>query len=141
MKRKVSSYRYLGNVYPSCGNGWTDLLLEQLKKIDNRLYPNWMPRFMKLFWYWLNNKSPYFIRRCFWDKTFKYFRITTIKEKYGELRIYSCDNDIYEETLKKSWNICECCGSEKNIGTTHGWIKRICEDCAKKEDRNWQKDE
>ncbi len=32
--KKILKYSYLGNVNPTCGSGWYDLLLNQLKKID-----------------------------------------------------------------------------------------------------------
>ena len=60
-----------------------------------------------------------------------------VKEKYGSLRFYTNG-----ETKKQygyinfaeyfSTHICECCGSNKNVKQTEGWITTLCEDCMKK---------
>lgn len=59
-----------------------------------------------------------------------------VKEKYGLLRFYTNG-----ETPKQSGyinfaeyisgNICEKCGSNKNVKQTEGWIVTLCEDCMK----------
>ena len=65
------------------------------------------------------------------------FRITQIKEKFGELRIYCCGSrEIYaliDKYSAKSMDICIQCGKPAKY-VTHGWITYICEDCAKKLD-------
>jgi hypothetical protein len=70
---------------------------------------------------------------------------TQIKEKYGGLRFYYTGGDAVCEgmidlTTFILWNKCERCGSDKNIGTTEGWISRICENC-KGDNLSWKKDE
>ena len=140
---KFKKYSYLGNVYPSCGSGWHDLLLEQLEKIDKEIYPKYLPRFTKKLWHWLHHKSPYKIRYIFQTKWHCY-SIFQIKEKYGELRIYDCPVDIFDETMKLSWNTCEHCGNKDNLGTTQGWITRLCRTCANDFNINklkWDEDE
>lgn len=63
--------------------------------------------------------------------------VDQVKEKFGTLRFYYSGGD---ETINgmvwlaehMSYNICEVCGSTKNIGSTTGWIRTLCEDCATK---------
>jgi hypothetical protein len=63
--------------------------------------------------------------------------ITQIKEKFGGLRFYA--NNITDELRDKiaeaesdSYNVCEFCGTRKNVGHTSDWIITCCKDCAKK---------
>lgn len=61
--------------------------------------------------------------------------ITQIKEKFGGLVIYAHNttkefDDIVKDAWKKSYNKCELCGSEENIGQTLGWIITCCKTCA-----------
>lgn len=58
-----------------------------------------------------------------------------IKEKYGALAFYyyggdaECEGmiDLITDIL---WDKCIDCGKEDNLGTTQGYIMRICKDCA-----------
>ena len=59
-----------------------------------------------------------------------------VKEKFGGLRFYinSGTDEQYAkihfaETL--SYTICEECGTAKGVRQTEGWIKSLCENCAK----------
>lgn len=63
--------------------------------------------------------------------------VDQVKEKFGSLRFYySGGNDMIDGMVwlaeHMSYNICELCGSTKNIGSTTGWIRILCEDCATK---------
>lgn len=65
---------------------------------------------------------------------------TTIKEKFGSLRL-SLDNsdtfidDIIFEYQRLSYYICEYCGSTENVGRTEqGWIFTICDKCFFKDE-------
>jgi hypothetical protein len=63
--------------------------------------------------------------------------VDQVKEKFGGLRFYySGGNDTIHGMVwlaeHMSYNICEICGSTKNLGSTTGWIKNICEECATK---------
>lgn len=59
-----------------------------------------------------------------------------IKEKFGELRMYS---NLYSESLSGlltdyeviSRHVCINCG-KPDVGITSGWIMPLCEDCARK---------
>lgn len=63
--------------------------------------------------------------------------VDQVKEKFGGLRFYYSGGDSTIHGMvwlaeHMSYNICEICGSTKNMGSTTGWIKNICEDCATK---------
>jgi hypothetical protein len=136
-----------------CGDGWYMLLSELLYEIKshitnvnnnrkNEFQYKWM---RKLYWWlrisnfrysrpladWLYEKAP---RKKFVPLT---LQITQIKEKFGGLRFYYDGGDDriqgmvdLAETL--SYQICERCGSTKNVQQTTGWITTLCEDCFPK---------
>jgi hypothetical protein len=63
--------------------------------------------------------------------------VDQVKEKFGSLRFYYSGGDDTIHGMvwlaeHMSYNICENCGSTKNLGSTIGWIKILCEDCANK---------
>jgi hypothetical protein len=74
---------------------------------------------------------------------------TQVKEKYGRLRFYvqrATDAQyaiiIWAESL--SYDICEKCGSTKEVGQTKGWVTTLCKECAIKKDPeliNWKENE
>jgi len=106
----------------SCGDGWYWL-------IDNLC--------SKLQWDTDNNNH---------NDEYPQVVATQVKEKFGMLRFYvkSARREQYgvisfAESL--SHNICEECGSTKNIGHTTGWIKVLCEDCAVDSKNPWKKNE
>jgi hypothetical protein len=76
------------------------------------------------------------------------FQRTQIKEKFGGLRFYyyggdrTIDGMVYlAESM--SYNICETCGTTKNVGKTSGWIYTCCKPCYNKIERaqslTWEK--
>ena len=63
--------------------------------------------------------------------------VDQVKEKFGSLRFYYSGGDDTIHGMvwlaeHMSYDICEICGSTKNLGKTIGWIKIICEECASK---------
>jgi len=81
------------------------------------------------------------------DEDFIPVEFTQIKEKWGELCLYlnyyvpEIADQIH--TLEnKSLEICEHCGTNKNVSTewTHGWVMTLCEDCRKKEIERFNKE-
>ena len=69
------------------------------------------------------------------------FRILEIKEKWGELRLYTnYHNDKIERIIKKyttlSRNICILCGKPDTHMTYGGWYSPVCEKCYEKTDRD-----
>ncbi len=67
-----------------------------------------------------------------WNK-----ELCQVKEKFGGLRFYinSGSDEIHaliHEYENKSFTICETCGKDgKTNKTKTGWIKTLCEECAK----------
>ena len=64
-----------------------------------------------------------------------------VKEKFGGLRFYVNGCDDYQDGLiafaeNFSYNICEICGTTRNVGHTKNFIKTICEDCYNKSNIN-----
>lgn len=92
----------------------------------------WKKYLEKLFWVYDNKWT---------DKEKEAFRFMEIKEKFGELRIYtSFEDSRYELETKASmlskWT-CQKCGKEPRnekgqriIWQTRGWITNFCKECA-----------
>lgn len=88
----------------SCGDGWLPMIQELIEKA------------IKLGW----NKQ-----------------VCQVKEKFGGLRFYingASDkvHDLISEYEKKSYSICENCGSTDDVTQTSGWIKSLCFECLHK---------
>lgn len=73
--------------------------------------------------------------------------VTQVKEKFGGLRFYTNKyTDELEELISnaefESYNVCEECGSRKNVGVTvDGWYETVCLDCLQKrlkKANNWK---
>ena len=104
------------------GSGWEDLW-------KNR----YLPRLFKAYDSWSEEDKAQF---CF----------SQVKEKFGELRIYtSFSTKDHLESIAEALSgwICARCGKEPRdqyghrvIWTTAGWITHLCEECAKKELRD-----
>jgi len=62
------------------------------------------------------------------------FCFAQIKEKFGGLRVY-IDNgtdaiyDILDEAEKKSYEICESCGTRDEVTSEGSWVKTLCATC------------
>jgi hypothetical protein len=99
------------------GSGWEDLW-------KNR----YLPRLFKLYDSWD-------------EETNKRFCFTQVKEKFGDLRIYtsfSTDDRLESIASAISGWTCQYCGEEprdeqgrRQIWTTGGWITNLCEKCAR----------
>ena len=71
--------------------------------------------------------------------------ITQIKEKFGGLRFYYFVNEklsdstyiiiesLVDEAEHRSYKICEICGRFGGRQSNCGWIKTLCEECARNE--------
>jgi hypothetical protein len=95
-----------------CGNGWMWLIDQLCKALQDRI----------------DNTSPHPPQVI----------AAQVKEKFGSLRFYISGGDegaqgMIDLAEHMSINICEACGSIKNVGRTSGWISVRCEDCAKAE--------
>ena len=105
------------------GHGWEDLWKHR-----------YLPRLFALYDSWD-------------DETKAKFRFLEIKEKFGEMRIYTSfstgEDSLNEKACSLSGWICADCGKEPRdeegrrvIWTTGGWITNLCEDCARKSLKN-----
>ncbi len=69
-----------------------------------------------------------------------------MKEKFGGLRFYTNGHDdVIEGMIQMAQyicdNTCEVCGSEENLGNTHGWVTVCCKSCyeaGKASGKGWE---
>lgn len=59
-------------------------------------------------------------------------RITTVKEKFGQLRVYQHGGDVtvdqaFDITEMVSGHICELCGKSGSVMDHEGWLQARCE--------------
>jgi len=136
---EISKYDYLTNKYAhlfskekrepfpmfgfECGEGWYENLAQLLSHIDH----------------YFNQK---------YKGVPEGFKITQIKEKFGELRFYVEGSDrVIDELITFTENLCgrtcEFCGSNNNIMKSKGWIVTACTSCIDKNknlmNRKWVK--
>ena len=110
-------------LYYECGKGWLPLIKEAIKIIKK---------------YNKKQKDEHFAGSL--------LEIIDIKEKWGGLDI-SLNYYVPEISQKmneirvKSFDICEQCGTNKNVSRewTHGWIMTLCKDCREKEIERYDK--
>ena len=105
------------NEYYECGDGWIPLIEEAktiIAKYNQKLKEE--------------------------DLDAEPLEFIQIKEKWGGLRIYlnyyvQEIADQIHELESKSLNICEHCGTNKNVKRdwTHGWIMTLCDKCREEE--------
>lgn len=87
-------------------------------------------------WYWLLDNLMDSIQGYIDGNGKPQVQAAQIKEKFGGLRFYTNGNDELVDGMiwlaeHMSYNICEHCGSTKNVSQTKGWITTLCEDCMK----------
>ena len=63
--------------------------------------------------------------------------IVQVKEKYGELRVYTnayweVVEDLIDEYTRKSKTICEWCGKKGKLRDDNGWYTTLCKKCHEK---------
>ena len=117
------------------------------KTIEERIEHNYYKYFDGSGWedLWKNRYLPRLFKACdSWSEEDKAkFYFSQVKEKFGELRIYTsfCAKDRLERIAEalSGW-ICARCGKEPRdqygrrvIWTAEGWITHLCEECAKKD--------
>jgi len=107
--RKGYRYRYESTWMDNVPAGWRDLVLELCKRL----------------------------KQIIKEDNLKDYRITQVKEKWGELCWYyeggnQRVRDLTIEYEKRSRNTCINCGKTPTKYYTKGWITYICEDCADK---------
>lgn len=120
----------------SCGEGWSWLIDNLCEKITNYVehknYP--MKNFNQLTGFNIEEPEP---------ENKISVTISYMREKFGVLDVFAkIKNDDEECTIgDEIWSyisfaahlstkICEKCGTTQHIGSTSGWIRNICVDCA-----------
>lgn len=78
------------------------------------------------------------------------FKIVTVKQKYARLNVWGYSdlepktswwvNELIREYEDESWNVCEHCGSTKNVRTFEhqGWEQTGCRPCREKVMNGWE---
>ncbi len=86
-------------------------------------------------WYWIVDKLCKSLQYDTDKNGYNQVVAAQVKEKFGGLRFYvdGASEGQYEvihfvESL--TYDICETCGSTKDVGQTGGWIKTMCKKCA-----------
>lgn len=142
MKELLEKYPFLvyRNVFndEKCFDEKKDLEINYYKEWDGYGWEGiWKKYLEKLFELYDNKWS---------EETKKHFQFTEIKEKYGQLRIYTSFTDTEENLENKAemlseWT-CIKCGKQPRdsrgrhiIWRSYGWVGNYCRDCAKKEDK------
>ena len=87
-------------------------------------------------WYWLINMLCSQLQFDIARNKEPQLEFTTIKEKFGTLRIYCNGSSDRQDGMIDlicfmSGYTCENCGSIENIKQTKGYIKSLCEKCRK----------
>lgn len=99
-----------------CGDGWYDLIYELSSKLEALIQK-------------FKDEDPSDV------KDYGLPRAAQVKEKFGGLRFYMTSGtdgmfDLIEEAEGKSNVICEWCGNPGEQNGS-GWIRTLCDDCAK----------
>jgi len=119
-------FERIGPIGFHCRDGWFNILDEILGCIYK---------------YCEDNKHSPIYGKSIIDNEFVFPSITTIKEKFGSLDIYTDSSDelirgMIAVASYLSRKTCEFCGRKINVGRTHGpWIYTVCEVCREKEPR------
>ena len=71
------------------------------------------------------------------NEVYKNFEFQQVKEKFGEIRIYTIYGDEKTEALIDEYSIlinktCEKCGKPGKLTSKDHWMKTLCDDCYKK---------
>jgi RNA polymerase-binding transcription factor DksA len=124
---KDFSILFRHEVYPSCGDGWFDLVYETSQKIENVI----------------KNSRDFDM-----DEDFLPY-VVQIKEKFAGLRYYisNGNNEIFNiinEAEQKSYSICEDCGTKENVigykplTEQSKWYFTLCENCREKQTKRME---
>lgn len=140
MKELLEKYPFLvyRNVFSDekCFDEKKDLEINYYKEWDGYGWEGiWKKYLEKLFELYDNKWS---------EETKKYFQFIEIKEKYGQLRIYTSFTDTEENLESKAemlseWTCMKCGKQPRDSRGRHiiwrGWAGNYCKDCAKKENK------
>ncbi len=85
-------------------------------------------------WYWLIDELCNSIQSYIDNNDKIQVEASQVKEKYGTLSFYIFSGDDLIHGMiwlaeSMSANICELCGSTKDVTQTKGWIQTLCKKC------------
>ena len=69
------------------------------------------------------------------------FRFTQVKEKFGQMRVYTSGGNeeterLIEKALEESLRVCEVCGATEGVTTEwKRWLRSLCPSCGDAQDR------
>ena len=130
------NYKYIYNGLPSIPEYWKPIIFEMLKKLDKEIRPKYIPLFVANLLYDLKHT----ILGYYYYSLIDDFEITTIKQKFGTLRIYGIFKDyenIINDTMNECNNTCEYCGQKHTQRImVKGWVTNLCDNCQLKSKSN-----
>ncbi len=130
-------YRHL-NLCFAHGRGWDHLTLTAALVLDS-YWPK-LPFWLKHLWYkilpgnYRMTKLEILLQKIHLLEYLQTpsYKFIQIKEKFGGLCLYCLSTPQSIQFLEsESYNRCEFCGTNQNLGRTQGWIKTCCEECSK----------
>ena len=91
-------------------------------------------------WFWLIDQLCSSIQSYIDNSPRDQTVVAQLKEKFGGLRFYVNYSDTNISGMiwlaeEMSYNICEVCGSTKDVSSTTGWVKVRCKTCMDKEEK------
>lgn len=136
-------YQHVGYAGLCVPYHWQPIVMETVIKIEQLMWPNWIPFWIKRLIHYLATGNSTFRVKYKWAYNLRTaltggLIITDIKIKFGQLRIYgNFTEEIYkliDDAALKCSTICEDCGSTDNVNSTqvNGWITILCEKCKNK---------
>jgi hypothetical protein len=120
------------------GRGWDNLTLSAAMILDG-YWPS-IPFWLKHLWSWAILPGYYYTKLGVILHKLRItkldppsYKFSTIKEKFGSLCLYCIATpDVIDVLEAASYNICEQCGSTKDVGRTDyridGWVYTLCKE-------------
>jgi hypothetical protein len=134
-------YKHIGNSYASVSRGWKPIVEKALVEIERKMWPRWIPMFIKRLIHYLATGNSIVRVKYHWayklrSKLTHSQMIQDIKVKYADLRIYGHFggeiDDIIRIASSECDKTCETCGSRDNVKYTEetGWAEIACYVCT-----------
>lgn len=107
-----------------CGDGWYPLVFNFVRTLAS--HNTYKRNKAKKEWLSVNPDKPFYM---------DWIQISSIKEKFGSLRIYVNNSDAFISGLvvmaeTMSNHFCEDCGTNQHLVICKPWIRNLCEPCA-----------
>lgn len=144
MKELLEKYPFL--VYRNLWNGQKTYKTEK-EDLEFNYYKYWDGYGWEKLWKKYLEKLFYLYDHKWSEETKKRFAFTEIKEKFGQLRIYTSFTDKDEDLellaeMLSEWTCINCGKQPRDSRGRHiiwrsiGWIEPYCKECAKKNDKD-----